>query len=72
MDDLSLLKAAVVLMIPIGLAIGISFFVYAFYYYRSIRGRDVQRQVNRIRIVIGILFAAFVGLFAVIQLFLNE
>lgn len=71
MHDIFWLKAAVIVLIPIGLSLGICFFIFAYYYYRSIRGHDVQVQVTRIRLIIGVLFAAFVGVFALIQFILK-
>ena len=53
-------------MIPVGLSIGISFFIFAWFSLQSIRGKDVEAKIRRIRFIILILFTSLVGIFAVI------
>jgi hypothetical protein len=66
MDHVFLLKAAVCALIPVGIAIGVCFFILARCSFRSIRGKDVEIKIERVRLVILILFTFFVGIFAVI------
>lgn len=67
MEHAFLLKAAVVALIPVGLAIGICFFVFAWLYMQSIRGIDVASGIRAIKLIILILFTAFVGIFALVR-----
>jgi uncharacterized membrane protein YidH (DUF202 family) len=67
MHDTILLRAAVLALIPVGFSIGICFFVFAYLYLQSIRGKDVSRSIRRVRLLILVLFAVFVGIFAVIR-----
>jgi hypothetical protein len=72
MDDPLLLKAAVIALIPVGLSIGICFFVLAYLRLQAIRGKDVARATRAVTVLIGLLFALFVGIFAAAQWLLNR
>ncbi len=66
MDHTFLLKTAVLALIPVGFSIGICFFLFAWFYWQSIRGKDVETKIRKIRFIILILFTSLVGIFAVI------
>ena len=66
MDHTFLLKTAVLALIPVGFSIGICFFIFAWFSLQSIRGKDVETKIRRIRFIILILFTSLVGIFAVI------
>jgi len=55
MHDTILLRAAVLALIPVGFSIGICFFVFAYLYLQSIRGKDVSRSIRRVRLLILVL-----------------
>ncbi|MBN2223286.1 MAG: hypothetical protein JW765_01280 [Deltaproteobacteria bacterium] len=67
MDHISLLKAAVFALVAVGLSIGIYFFVFAYLYVQSIRGKDIDNKLRSVKRIVLILFTAFVGIFAVIR-----
>jgi|GEM_PF-5853861 len=72
MDRDFLLIAAVCAMIPVGIAIGICFFFYAWFYAQSIRGKNVETKIRNVRRIIFVLFAVFIGIFAVIEYALSR
>lgn len=72
MDRDFLLTAAVCAMIPVGFAIGICLFIYAWLYARSARGNDTGEKIRNIRRIIFVLFAVCIGIFAVIEYVLSR
>jgi hypothetical protein len=61
MDHISLLKAAVLALVAVGLSIGICFFVFAYLYVQSIRGKDIDNKLRSVRRIVLVHFTAFVG-----------
>jgi hypothetical protein len=71
-DGPLLLKAAVIFLVPVGLFIGIRFFIFAYLRFQAISGKDVAPKMRTARALIALLFTLFVSIFAAVQRLLHR
>jgi uncharacterized membrane-anchored protein len=67
MDHVFLLRAAVCILVAVGLLLGTAFFAFAHFYAQSIRGKDVGNKIRAVKRVILVLFVVFIMIFVIVR-----